>query len=307
MQFHIFPRALAAAVLAAGALLIAACGSDGGDTKGSLRVVVSEAPVAEWVIAVGGEAVTVRTLVPLGADVHTFALSPDDLRAVGDADLVVLVGAGLEASFEAPVRENVRGQLLVLADVLDFQPFPEPAEEGADHDHAHDHGPLDPHIWLDADLSAEAARAIARALGELRPGERETFAANAEAYAARLAEADAEVRARLTSLPPQRRYLVTFHDAYGYFARRYGLEVLGFVVENPDEEPSAAEVARLIARIRELGITRIYREPQFSARVIDQIARETGAEVRELPSHPTPSAPTLPELWRAMAEAIAGD
>ncbi len=298
-----------AAALTASALAFAACG--GGDAPGEqLAVVVSEAPVAEWVAAAGGEEVSVRTLVPLGTDIHTFTLSPDDLRAVGEADLVVLVGAGLEAPFEEAVRQNVRGRLLVLADVVEFEPFPDAAHADAD-GHAdeadHDHGPLDPHIWLDADRSAAAARAIAQVLGELHPERREQFATNAEAYAAKLAEADAEVRSLLANLPQERRYLVTFHDAYGYFARRYGLEILGFVVENPDEEPSAAEVAALIGRIRELGVTRIYREPQFSARVIDQIARETGAEVRELPSHPTPEHRSLPDLWRAMARAIAGD
>lgn len=300
---------IVAAALPAVALVFAACGGDDAP-ESRLRVVVSEAPVAEWVTAAGGEEVTVRTLVPLGADVHTFTLSPDDLRAVGEADLVVLVGAGLEAPFEGAVRQNVRGRLLVLADVIEFEPFPDAAHRGGDgqaEEEDHGHGPLDPHIWLDPDRSAAAARAIAQVLGELRPELREEFAANAEAYAARLAEADAEVRSLLANLPRERRYLVTFHDAYGYFARRYGLEILGFVVENPDEEPSAAQVAELIGRIRELGVTRIYREPQFSARVIDQIARETGAEVRDLPSHLTPEHPSLPDLWRAMAEAIAGD
>lgn len=301
---------LLAALAAAGVFVLTACGGDDAPTA-ELRVVVSEAQLAEWASAVGGDAVEVRTLVPLGGDVHTFSLSPGDLKAVGAADLVVLIGAGLEAPFENAVKENVRGKLLVLADVLEFHEFPD--AEAVPHEHEdenaddHQHGPLDPHIWLDADLSAAAARAIADALGQLAPALRETFVANAEAYAASLARADAEVRARLANLVPERRYLVTFHDAYGYFARRYGLEVLGFVVENPDEEPSASQVAELISRIRELGIDRIYREPQFPARIIDQIARETGADVRVLPSHPTKEAPTLPQLWRAMADAIAGD
>lgn len=289
-------------------LLLGSCGGEGPDGRGNeLGVVVSETAIREWVEAVGGETVAVTTLVAPGADVHTFTLSPAALRAVRRADLVVLVGAGLEAPFERSVRENVTGRLLVLAELLELKPYPETM---LDDDHAEtgrEGAPRDPHLWLDADLSASAARVIAETLAELRPSAAATFRENAERYARRLAEADAEVRARLASLPPERRYLVTFHDAYGYFALRYGLEILGFVVENPDEEPSAAHVADLVRRIRELGITRIYREPQFSARVIDQIAQETGAEVRELPSHPTSAHPTLPDLWRAMAEAIAGE
>lgn len=300
-----------AGLVAASALVVGACGGDEGAQTAKLRVVASEAPVAEWALAAGGDAVEARALVPFGGDVHTFSLSPADLKDIGGADLVVLIGAGLESSFEDAVRQNTRGRLLVLADVLELQPFPDTGGiadgHGDEHADGHGHGLLDPHIWLDADLSAAAARAIASVLGELRPDLREMFAANAEAYAARLAEVDTEVRARLANLPPARRYLVTFHDAYGYFARRYNLDVVGFVVENPDEEPSASRVAELIGRIRELGVDRIYREPQFSARIIEQIARETGAEVRVLPSHPTREAPTLPELWRAMANAIAGD
>lgn len=295
-------------VAAFAGLLLASCGGAEPAANGSrLRVVVSEPAVREWVEAVGGEAVAVTTLVAPGADVHTFTLSPAALRAVRQADLVVLVGAGLEAPFERSVRDNATGRLLVLAELLEFKPYPDTMLDG-DHPQAGREGAdRDPHIWLDVDLSVAAAKAIAQALGELRPSAAATFLENAEAYARLLAEAEAEVRSRLANLPSERRYLVTFHDAYGYFAQRYGLQVLGFVVENPDEEPSAAHVADLVRRIRELGITRIYREPQFSARVVDQIAQETGAEVRELPSHPTSAHPTLPDLWRAMAEAIAGE
>jgi len=290
---------------------LAACGGDGGDEP---LIVASDAIPAEWARAVAGEGYRVEALVPPGGDAHTFSLSPDHLRLLREADVVVLMGAGLEAAFEDAVHENAGGPVLTLADHLELQPFPEALIDAAEHEddgddgeeeHAHGHGDLDPHFWLDADLAAEAVRLIAEELGRLFPEDADRFAANAEEYVRRLREADEQVRQALAELPPHRRYLVTFHDAYGYFARRYDLEILGFVVEGPEEEPSAARVAELVREIRERGIDRIYREPQWSARVLEQIARETGAEVRDLPSHLTPEHDTLPELLLAMAEAIS--
>ncbi|MCA9822645.1 MAG: zinc ABC transporter substrate-binding protein, partial [Dehalococcoidia bacterium] len=111
----------------------------------------------------------------------------------------------------------------------------------------------------------------------------------------------------LAALAPAERILVTFHDAYGYFADQYGLTVLGFVVENADEEPSAARVATLIRDIRESGAVAIYREPQFNARVVDQVAAEAGVPVRLLPSDTLSAAyPTYIDLMHAMADAISG-
>ncbi len=294
--------ALVLSAVLASALTLEACG---GEASGP-AIITTDSVAAEWARAVAGEGFRVEALVPPGTDVHTFTLAPDHVRLLREADLVILMGGGLEAAFEDALLGNARGRVLVLADHLQLQPFPEPLLEGEDgaEDH-HDHGNLDPHFWLDVDLAAEAVRVIADELSTLYPDEAETFATNADAYIAQLREVDGRVRELLADLPPQRRYLVTFHDAYGYFARRYGLEILGFVVEGPEEEPSAARVAQLVERIRELGIDRIYREPQFSARVLEQIARETGAEVRDLPSHLTPEYDTLPELLLAMAEAIA--
>jgi len=291
---------------AAAALAFVGCGGGDGASTGApaLRVVASTAVVADWVSAVGGDAVSVSTLTPAGADAHTFRLSPGDLTATADADLVVLSGAGLEAGYGAAVREAASGVVLTLSDFVELQPFPDAEMEGANQtDEAETRS--DPHFWLDPEQALHAIDAIRDALIRLLPGEAGAIQQRADAYAAQVRAADAEAAASIGALPPERRVLVTFHDAYGYFARRYELDILGFVVEGPEEEPSAADVARLVEAMRARGVTRIYREPQFGGRVVEQVAAEAGATVGTIHSQLGAGVATYLELVRANARALS--
>ena len=282
-------------------LLGPAC-SGTGEPGGGTSVLASNAIVADWARNVAGDNLEVDTLIPQGADPHTFQLSPAGIRAIAGADLIILVGAGLESSFKDTVVENAKGTIVTLSDDLVLAPATGDAE-----DDEHAHGEFDPHIWMDPDLAIQSVTHIAGALSALHPGEAETFDANAAAYITQIRTMDESVAAQLAALAPAERILVTFHDAYGYFADQYGLTVLGFVVENADEEPSAARVATLIRDIRESGAVAIYREPQFNARVVDQVAAEAGVPVRLLPSDTlSPAYPTYLDLMHAMADAISG-
>ena len=159
---------------------------------------------------------------------------------------------------------------------------------------------------MDIDLALTAVEAIRAALSELDPDGAVAYTARANAYRAALHALDDEIRALLRDLPAPQRFLVTFHDAFGYFAARYGLTTLGFVVEGPAEEPSAGEIAALVAVMRHHDVRAIYREPQFRAAVVQQIARETGAEVRDIHSSAlSADLPTYVDLMRANARAIA--
>jgi ABC-type Zn uptake system ZnuABC Zn-binding protein ZnuA len=159
---------------------------------------------------------------------------------------------------------------------------------------------------MDADLAIAAVDRIAEELSALDPANVDDYRANARDYADEIREMDATIAATLSGLPAKQKLLVTFHDAYGYFADRYGLTILGFVVENADEEPSAATIADLITDMREAGAAAIYVEPQFSARVVQQVAAETGAEVRTIPSDAlTDDYPTYIALMEAIADGIA--
>ena len=159
---------------------------------------------------------------------------------------------------------------------------------------------------MDIDFTIQAVEEIRDELTRLDPDGADYYRERASEYIAELRELDGEIREQLAGLPEERRYLVTFHDAYGYFADRYGLTILGFVVEGPEEEPSATAITELVESITELGIPFIFTEPQFSARVIEQIARDTGATVRTIPSGGLAEEyPTYVEFLRAIANGIA--
>ncbi len=176
-------------------------------------------------------------------------------------------------------------------------------EEGHD---GHDHGMFDPHFWMDVDLVIIGVEAIRDELIRLDADGADHYRERASAYIAELRKVDEEIAEQLAGLPEERRYLVSFHDAYGYFAARYGLTLVGFVVESSEEEPSATAITELVESIEELGIPFIYKETGFSARVIEQIASDTGATVKSIPAGSlSEEYPTYVEFLRALANAIA--
>ncbi len=378
---HLKGLRLALAGLLAGVALIAvACGDDedgdGGDDDGGLSVVASTTIVEDLVKQVGGDRITVESIVPSGADPHTFTISPSDIRKTAEADLLVVVGAQLGA-IEEDLERSAEGAVLELTHGMDLRPFPEglahaeddhdeeegedhgdededegedhgdeeeeegedhgdeeeeegedhgdedeeegedhgdeDEEEGEDHGdedeeegHGDEHGAFDPHFWMDVDFTIEAVEAIRDELTRLDPDGADHYREQAESYIAELREVDGEIRELLADLPEERRYLVTFHDAYGYFADRYGLTILGFLVEGPEEEPSASAITELVESITELGIPFVFTEPQFSARVIEQIASDTGASIRTIPSGGLAEEyPTYVDFLRAIANGIA--
>ncbi len=294
---------LLALLAGAGLLTAAACTDDDSAGAGRLRVVASTPIVADWAAQVGGAHVAVTVLIPAGADVHTYQVSTGAVRSVRDADLVVLSGAGLEAGLTATVHASAAGPVVDLAETLPLVAFGEGAAHGEAAEAAE--GARDPHYWLDPHLAAGAIARLRDALITVDPAHTDDYRANTSAYLAEVAAVDAAIEAVLSALPTERRLLVTFHDAYGYFARRYGLTVLGFVVEGPEEEPSAADLRDLVAAMRERGVTRIYREPVYDARVVEQVAAETHAEVRTLSSDLTAEAADYLSLLRAAARALA--
>lgn len=275
-----------------GLLIVAGCGGAEPDREsGTLRVVVSTTVIADWVTQVGGDAVQLTTLVPPGSDAHTLQLSPGKVRAIADAGLIVINGAGLEAGFEQALEENASVDPLDLSQAIKLG-------AGQNEDR------VDPHFWLDASLAAEAIRAIAAALQDRLPQQAAAIEERRDAYLSELAATDAELLTSLAALSDERRRLVTLHNAYGYFARRYGLEIVGFVVEGPGEEPSAEDIAALVDEIRRRGIPRIYTEDQFTARIVERIASETGIEIRRLVSLPSDEFPSYLAILRANADAI---
>ena len=181
----------------------------------------------------------------------------------------------------------------------------EEEHEDDGHGHAHHHGDEDPHFWFDTELASVAIAAIADELSHLSPGAADVLSERLELYLAAIEEADAEVRALLDGISDNQRLLVTFHDAFGYFARRYGLEVAGFVVEGPEQGVSADALADLIELIEHEGVQTVFHEPQFDASILDTVADESGAGKGIIWSQPTDDNPTYIGILIGNARAIA--
>ncbi len=180
-------------------------------------------------------------------------------------------------------------------------------EDGHDAHAGHAHGSEDPHFWFDLELASVAVRAIADELmGLLSEDAAASIRERLDDYLEEMAEADAEAAALLADLEDGERLLVTFHDAFGYFARRYGLEIAGFLIEGPEQDVGAGQVAALIEEIEHEGVARIYREPQFESSLIESIADQTGTEIDVIYSQPSGDVLTWTEMLVANARAVAG-
>ena len=312
------------AVVLAVALLVASCGGDRETGRERLLVVATTTILGDVVANVAGDDADVETLLPVGADPHDFQPSARDIARLREADLVVANGLGLEAeltdALEAAADDGVR--ILTVAPGLDPIPF---AGDGEDEDHANeedhaeedhadeeghtDHGELDPHVWMDPLRMAHAARAVAAELDDLAEGD---WASRAEAYAAELEALDAEIAGLVAGIPAAERVLVTNHEALGYFAERYGFQVVGVVVPGGSTmgDPSSAELAGLVETMRETGVRAVFAETIDPSGLADAVAAEVGGAVAVVELYTGSLGPegsgaeTLVDLLRLDAQRI---
>jgi zinc/manganese transport system substrate-binding protein/manganese/iron transport system substrate-binding protein len=252
----------------------AACG--GGTTPspaqpGQLGVVATTTVFADLVAEVGGANVAVTSLVPKGGEVHTFDPSPSDVTALGDADLIVMNGLGLDDWLaDLAAGAGVSAPLIRLAE--DLQGVEYLAGEEDDE-------PVNPHLWLDVANGIRYAERIGAGLADADPTRAASYEAGTAAYVARLVELDGWVRAQIGAIPEADRRIVSFHEAFPYFARAYGLVIVGVVVEAPGKDPSAADIAALVDAIRASGARAVFSEAQFSPDLAAAIAEDAGVAV----------------------------
>jgi zinc/manganese transport system substrate-binding protein len=292
---------LASALLAGGGAG-AARPAGAADAPPPVEVVASFSILGDMAREVGGDRVSVRTLVGPDGDAHVYEPAPSDARAVAGADLVVVNGLGFEgwlprllgaAGYKGPVATASEG----------VEPR---ARRGDGHDVHHDadgHGDVDPHAWQDLRRGRAYIANIARALAAADPAGAEAYDANARAYGERLAALDREVREAVARLPEARRRIVTSHDAFGYFAEAYGLEVLAPEGVSTESEASAAGVAALIRQIRRERVPAVFVENVSDPRLLEQITRETGARIggtlyTDALSGPEGPAPSYEAMFR---------
>ena len=274
-------------VALAAAWLVGACGN-GGQTQGAtspsaapdaIRVVATTTVLADMVRQVGGTHVDVVSLVPPGGEVHTFDPTPSDLGTVAEAELIVMNGLGLDEWLGAIARDSGSEATIVeLGKDLDGVEY----LTGEDHGDAgdkHESEAVNPHLWLDVSLGMRYAERIGESLAAIHPDDAALFATGTEAYVARLDTLDAWAREQLATIPEADRRIVSFHEAFPYFAAAYGLEIVGTVIDAPGQDPSAGEIAALVDVIRTSGAKAIFSEAQFSPDLVETVAQEAGVPV----------------------------
>jgi ABC-type Zn uptake system ZnuABC Zn-binding protein ZnuA len=276
----------AAALVAAIALTVGACGGSSASaspSSGPDYVVLATTSVFADIAKLAlGDTVTIGTIVPAGVDVHTFEPSPADAEKLADADLIVMNGLGLDewvltlleaaGKTEADVLELGEG-------LIGFEYIESAAEMPATDGHGH--SGIDPHIWLDPAGAQLYMERIAQRVSDDRADLADRIALAFGEGVDQLAVLKNDVAAKYAAIPAEKRKIVTFHDASGYYARAYGITIVGVAVEAPGQDPSVQEIAALIEAIRAAGVTSIFSEVQFPSKVLDQIAAETGAVVLE--------------------------
>ncbi|MEZ4503675.1 MAG: metal ABC transporter substrate-binding protein [Dehalococcoidia bacterium] len=291
-------------------------GTDSGGGDGRLSVVATTSVIAEFAQEVGGDAIDLETLIPAGVDVHSFEPPTRVAAEVAGADLVLVNGYNLEEGLLSVVVENVRGGVPVVAVSAGLEARA-PVEE---HDHegegppdvasAEAIDPLtfadgDPHFWLSVPNAISYVEHIRDALVSADEANADGYRERASAYIARLETLDGEMRSQLASVPEGRRQIVVFHDAFGYFAAEYGFEIAASLAPgNPNQQPSAQDVASVVETVRDLDVPVVYAEPQFSSPLIEAVASETGARVLSLASVPGPGVETYEALMRADTQAL---
>lgn len=239
------------------------------------RVVATTSIVADVVAQVGGDAIDLVTLLPLGADPHAYTPTPQDLRTLNQADVIFINGLGLEEALMP-----VLGTLDSAAPVIEVNAAVTPlAMDGVQEGHAHGAG--DPHTWFDVANVILWTGTIRDELSRLDPAHASGYAAAAKRYAATLTELDAEIRARIDTLPQERRKLVSDHAEFNYFAHAYGFEVIGAVIPalSTMAEPSAQQLAALHDQIAAAGAPAIFVGTTVNPRLEEQLAQDLGIEV----------------------------
>jgi ABC-type Zn uptake system ZnuABC Zn-binding protein ZnuA len=256
-----------AALLVGVTASIAACGNGSAGSGDGFRVVATTPQAADLVRNVAGDRAQVTQILAPNADPHEYELRPQDVQAVADANLVVRSGGDADDWLSDAVKEAGSQRVLTLIDSVK-------TITGEGHE-------VDPHWWQDPRNAALAVRAIARALAGMDPARARSYRARASRYVAKIRALDEAVAACWRRVPVSERKLVTTHDALGYYAKRYGLEVIGTVIPSLSTRAQASpgELAALIGTIKRERVKVVFAESSVNSKVEQAIADDAGARV----------------------------
>jgi ABC-type Zn uptake system ZnuABC Zn-binding protein ZnuA len=239
----------------------------------SLRVVTTIAPLTDIVGQVGGRAIHLHGLVPQGVNSHTFQPAPRDVRYLAEADLIVMNGLHLEIPIEKLARSSSTSDVVILK--LGDETINK-TEWIFDLSFPKTQGYPNPHLWLNVAYVMTYTTLIRDQLCALDPPNTAVFHQNATRYLARLSQLDQCIATAVATIPAPHRTLLTYHDSWPYFARRYGMTILGAIQPANFFEPSPLEIARIIDHIRQAHIPTIFGSEVFPSKVLNKIAAETG-------------------------------
>lgn len=232
-----------------------------------IAVVASFSILGQIISEVGGPDVKVTVLVAPNEDAHTFMPKPESLRAFADADLIAINGLQFE-NFMTRLIDASKSKAKLLVASAGIKPRIM-QEDG--------HAIVDPHAWQDPRNVKRYVINIVSALIAVRPERRDVFADRAKAYMGKLDALDKKIRADLANVPAEKRKVITNHDAFGYFGAAYGVTFLSPEGLSTEAEPSAADVAKLIAQIKKEGVKTLFIENMVNPRLMQQIAQESKA------------------------------
>ncbi|GAC1585977.1 MAG: hypothetical protein NVS3B7_20810 [Candidatus Elarobacter sp.] len=247
------------AVAALALLLLAACAHASERPAGPLRIVATTSTLASIVRGVAWPAAEVRSLVPVGVSPEDFQPAPGDVAALQNADVLIENGAGLEGWLQPMIRNaaNPRLRVVVCTDGL-------PVRDG------------NPHLWMDPELARAYVVKILAALVAADPPHAAQYAAAAKKYDAELAALTARTKGKIATVPAARRTMIVFHNAFDYYARRFGLRIVGAIEPNPGSDPNPQHVADLVRAARANGVPAVFAEHEYNDKLARTVAKSAG-------------------------------
>ena len=276
--------------------LTACAGNNDRDAAAEINVVATTTLIGDVVRQIGTDHVNLTILIPPGSDPHNYQPVAQDLTAVTNADVVFVNGLEFEGFLDDLIANAGSAARIVVVSAgitpLEITAIEDDHDdEDADHeneevhdDEDHAHGDVDPHVWFDPGNVSVWAQNVAQALAELDPAHADAYAVRAAAYQTELQELDEWIQAEVAQIPPARRVLVTDHDALGYFAHRYGFELVGAIIPafSTAAAPSARELAQLQQAITTHQVPAIFVGTTVNPTIAAQIAQDTGIQLVSL-------------------------